>query len=135
MLKTLIYYSTIYPRLWLNRENDAHFLASHDFNEVCQSIKPGDVILVEGRSWYSRLIRFFTRSRWVHCALFIGSFNNIATQSNRVSDTLDRSTLPLIEAKRGEGVVIKRAAKYAHPNIQKTLFGLLYLNSGFSESN
>ena len=119
MLKTLIYYSTIYPRLWLKREDDAHFLASHDFNVVCQSIKPGDVvILVEGRSWYSRLIRFFTCSRWAHCALFIGPFNNTGTQSNRVSDTLDRSTLLLIEANLGEGVVIKPLAKYTYHNIQ-----------------
>jgi hypothetical protein len=37
-----------------------------------RSLKPGDVLLVEGNSHISRVIKYLTQSTWSHAALYVG---------------------------------------------------------------
>ena len=37
----------------------------------------GDVLLVEGRSFVSRMIRSTTKSKWTHSALVVGSLDQL----------------------------------------------------------
>ncbi|PJD94132.1 MAG: hypothetical protein CK424_00840 [Legionella sp.] len=48
-----------------------------DFNRLCHKIRPADVILVEGRSRASRIIKRVTQSSWSHAALYIGCLQDI----------------------------------------------------------
>ncbi|STX60143.1 Uncharacterised protein [Legionella israelensis] len=52
-----------------------------DFNKLCDKIHPADVLLVEGRSRVSRIIRHVTQSPWSHAALYIGRLQDIQEHS------------------------------------------------------
>ena len=49
---------------------DAYYKVGID--DVKSTLKPGDVVLVEGQSRVSSAIQFITSSNWSHVAVFIG---------------------------------------------------------------
>ena len=57
---------------WLNTEKENIELPPNDFKQLCYEIRPGDIILVEGRSRVSEVIKLITQSPWTHSALYIG---------------------------------------------------------------
>ncbi|KAB2876989.1 MAG: lipo-like protein [Pseudorhodoplanes sp.] len=69
------------------------------------TLRPGDVLLVEGNSHVSGVIKYLTQSTWSHAALYVG----------RVGDreTADGEPLTLVEANLGQGVVAAPLSKYA----------------------
>ena len=68
------------------------------------TLRPGDVLLVEGNNHISGVIKYLTQSTWSHAALFVG----------RVGDreTCEGEPLVLVEANIGEGVVAAPLSKY-----------------------
>jgi hypothetical protein len=71
-----------------------------------RSLEPGDVLLVEGNSHISGVIKYLTQSTWSHAALYVGPI--------RGANALDGEPHVLIEAEVGEGVVSSPLSKY-HP--------------------
>jgi hypothetical protein len=69
------------------------------------TLKPGDVILVEGNNHISGVIKYLTQSTWSHAALYVGSIGDRCTA--------DGEPLVLVEANIGEGVVAAPLSKYA----------------------
>jgi hypothetical protein len=69
-----------------------------------QSLKPGDVLLVEGKSRISGVIKYLTQSTWSHAALYVGPI--------RGANTDEGEPHVLIEAEVGEGVVSSPLSKY-----------------------
>jgi hypothetical protein len=69
-----------------------------------QSLEPGDVLLVEGNSHISGVIKYLTQSTWSHAALYVGPI--------RGANTRDGEPHVLIEAEVGEGVVSSPLSKY-----------------------
>jgi hypothetical protein len=69
-----------------------------------KSLKPGDVLLVEGNSHISRVIKYLTQSTWSHAALYVGPIVGVNNQ--------DGEPHVLIEAELGEGVVSAALSKY-----------------------
>jgi hypothetical protein len=67
-------------------------------------IQPGDVMLVEGNSRISGIIKYLTQSTWSHAALYVG---NIAGAMEP-----DGEPHVLIEANIGEGVTSAPLSKY-----------------------
>jgi hypothetical protein len=68
-------------------------------------LQPGDVLLVEGNSRVSSVIKYLTQSTWSHSALYVG-------------DRLDKrgedgEPHVLVEAQLGEGVISAPLSKYA----------------------
>ena len=47
-------------------------MAYNNMDKLLGVIRKGDVVLVEGRSEMSRIIKLFTNSSWSHSALYIG---------------------------------------------------------------
>jgi len=43
-----------------------------DFDKIIKIIKPGDVLLVEGKQRFSTAIKYLTKSNWSHSAIYIG---------------------------------------------------------------
>lgn len=57
---------------WLTYEPPAVEIMPYDFNRLKYEIRPGDVLLIQGRSRVSKIIRTVTQSPWTHAALYIG---------------------------------------------------------------
>jgi Permuted papain-like amidase enzyme, YaeF/YiiX, C92 family len=71
---------------------------------VRKSLEPGDVLLVEGNSHISRVIKYLTQSTWSHAALYVGPVKGANTQEGEPH--------VLIEAEIGQGVVSAPLSKY-----------------------
>jgi hypothetical protein len=69
-----------------------------------QSLEPGDVLLVEGNSHISGVIKYLTQSTWSHAALYVGPIGG--------ANTHECEPHVLIEAELSEGVVSSPLSKY-----------------------
>jgi hypothetical protein len=69
------------------------------------SLKPGDVLLIEGNNKISGVIKYLTQSTWSHAALYVGPL------AGRVTDDGEPHTL--IEAELGIGVDSAPLSKYS----------------------
>jgi len=67
-------------------------------------LRPCDVLLIEGNTRISRVIKYITQSIWSHAAIYIG---------DRLDPTAEHS---LIEVDIVEGVIAVPLSKYAHLN-------------------
>jgi hypothetical protein len=72
------------------------------------ALQPGDILLVEGNTRLSAIIKFLTQSTWSHATLYVGE---------RLGDA-QRTGEPnvLLEAEADIGVVTVPLSKYAHFN-------------------
>ncbi|KRR04407.1 YiiX/YebB-like N1pC/P60 family cysteine hydrolase [Bradyrhizobium valentinum] len=68
-------------------------------------LRPGDVLLVEGKGRISGSIKYLTQSTWSHSALYVGPVVGAATEGE---------PHVLIEANIDEGVVSAPLSKYLH---------------------
>lgn len=76
-----------------------------DPTALSRTLKPGDVLLIEGNQKVSGAIKYLTQSTWSHAALFIGN-------ALGVKDPEGCGSHALIEANIGEGVVAVPLSKY-----------------------
>src|SRR6188768_1302336 len=67
-----------------------------DPNALAASLRPGDVLLVEGNNQISGVIKYLTQSTWSHAALYVGPLDGASEP--------DGESHVLIEANIGEGV-------------------------------
>ncbi len=92
----------------------AHFLsrevergplsAPPDFDELRATLRPGDILLVEGRARVSGSVKYLTQSTWSHAALCVGP---VAGRTE-----LDGEPHVLVEALLAHGVVSSPLSKY-----------------------
>jgi hypothetical protein len=75
-----------------------------DADALRATLRPGDVLLVEGNNHISGVIKYLTQSTWSHAALYVGPIGD------RVA--ADGEPLVLVEANIGEGVVAAPLSKY-----------------------
>jgi hypothetical protein len=68
------------------------------------TLKPGDVLLVEGNNHIAGVIKYLTQSTWSHAALYVGRIGDRETE--------DGEPLVLVEANIGQGVVAAPLSKY-----------------------
>src|SRR3954454_8462466 len=71
------------------------------------TLRPGDVLLVEGNNHVSGVIKYLTQSTWSHAALFVGPIAGTQVDAGGEPHVL-------IEANLGEGVVSAPLSKYQH---------------------
>lgn len=80
-----------------------------DPETLARTLRPGDILLVEGNQKVSAVIKYLTQSTWSHAALFVG---------DEIPLTLDQAALTsverpqLIEVNLGEGCVAVPLTKY-----------------------
>jgi len=77
----------------------------NDLTGLRETLRPGDVLLVEGKGRISGGIKYLTQSTWSHSALYVGPMAGAAT---------DGESHVLIEANIDEGVVSAPLSKYLH---------------------
>jgi hypothetical protein len=68
------------------------------------TLRPGDVLLVEGNNHIAGVIKYLTQSTWSHAALYVGPIGERTTPAGE--------PLVLVEAELGEGVVGSPLSKY-----------------------
>jgi Permuted papain-like amidase enzyme, YaeF/YiiX, C92 family len=78
---------------------------SNDSTALRDTLRPGDVLLVEGKGRISGGIKYLTQSTWSHSALYVGPVAGAATEGE---------PHVLIEANVDEGVVSAPLSKYLH---------------------
>jgi hypothetical protein len=76
-----------------------------DPNALAASLRPGDVLLIEGNSHVSGIIKYLTQSTWSHAALYVGPLDG--------RNTNDGEAHTLIEAELGIGVDSAPLSKYS----------------------
>ena len=62
---------------WLTKDGPTADSPLCDFNRLCYEMRPGDVVLVEGRSRVSEVIKIISQSPWSHSALYVGRLCDI----------------------------------------------------------
>jgi hypothetical protein len=107
---------------WLVREDEIAGSPFCDFNRLSFEIRPCDVLLVEGRSHVSDVIKTITQSIWTHAALYIGRLYDITDTALREQIARHYSGDPneqlMIEALLGQGTIVCPLAKYKHENLR-----------------
>ena len=81
-----------------------------DPDAIRSALEPGDVILIEGNSRLSAIIKFLTQSTWSHAALFVGPRPGDVTPNGEPK--------VLLEAEADTGVVTVPLSKYLKYNLR-----------------
>ena len=93
-----------------------------DFERLRFEIRPGDVLLLEGRSRISEVIKLVTQSPWTHSALYIGRVHDVADPAVRERVLRfyhgDPNEQLIIEALLGEGTVVNPITKYRSEHLR-----------------
>lgn len=101
---------------WLNRERESPAHPLSDFERLCDEIRPCDVLLVEGRSAVSNIIKTVTQSPWSHSAIYLGRLRDIpvtAVRKKAAAHTGCGDDVPLVaEAILGRGTILEPLEKY-----------------------
>ncbi len=95
--------------------------AYNNLDKLYSAIRPGDVVLVEGRSEMSRLIRLFSGSHWSHAALYVGArlYHEQDLDGVAFAEKFGEEARHLvIEAYSGQGVIAEPLGKYRDYNIR-----------------
>lgn len=108
--------------VWLTAEKPADQAPLCDFERIRYELRPGDVLLVEGRTRISEVIKNITQSPWTHSALYLGRIGDI--DDLRVRERIatcfggDPNAQLVIEALLGRGTVISLLDKYRHDHLR-----------------
>jgi len=93
-----------------------------DFKRLSYEIRPGDVILIAGRSRVSEVIKIITQSHWSHAALYIGRLHDIESLAHRkVIESrfpCDPNDQLIIESEIGKGTVVSPLSNYRHDHLR-----------------
>ncbi|HEA68447.1 MAG TPA: hypothetical protein ENI07_16735 [Desulfobacterales bacterium] len=110
----------IFNRLETPRESYRHRIYN-DLNKLYEYIRKGDVVLVEGRSEMSTIIKLFSKSHWSHVAFYVG--DKLIKEDHPFRDRYldefgsDANHL-VVEAFTGKGVIASPLRKYRDYNIR-----------------
>lgn len=107
---------------WLNYETPPSTFPICDFEKLSHGIRQGDVVLVEGRSRVSEVIRLITQSRWSHSAIYIGRIHDIQDPIFRDKLLTHYSASPdsqlLVEGILGQGMIVTPLTDYLKDNLR-----------------
>ena len=109
---------------WLNQvtEPNPHHVPLTDFERLSEELRQGDVLLVEGLSRVSQIIKSITFSPWTHSVLYIGRLGEIndGQLKNKIAEFYngDLHQQLIVEAVLGEGTVIHPVSKYKNEHLR-----------------
>lgn len=107
---------------WLNHEEPPADIPPSDFERLSYEIRPCDVLLVEGRSRVSNVIKSITLSNWTHAALYVGRLHDVDDPEVRellrehFNAAADEQLI--IEALLGEGTIVAPLARYRDEHLR-----------------
>ena len=95
--------------------------AYNNLQRLYGAIRPGDVILAEGRSEMSGIIRLFTGSHWTHAAFYVGDRLKDLSGPDGTSYAKKHGSdgdHMVVEAYSGQGVIASPLSNYQDYNIR-----------------
>ncbi len=107
---------------WLSSNQEDNRMPLSDFDRLRYEIRPGDVILVEGKAPVSEIIKTITLSNWTHSAIYIGRLHNIDDPVLR--DYIQKfyqgepDDQLIIESQLGEGTIVDNISKYRDDHLR-----------------
>ena len=123
---------------WLNSEKTMREFPLSDYDKIRYELKPCDVLLVEGTSRISEIIKMITQSPWSHAALYVGRLHDI--ENAELHDIIshhykgDPADQLMIESLLGHGTIVRNLEVYrtdhlricrpsgmTHPDAQKVI--------------
>jgi hypothetical protein len=107
---------------WLSYEPPTNEVMPYDFERLKTELRPGDVLLVEGRSRVSTVIRTISQSPWTHAALYIGRLIDLENDEaeaiiRKHIDVKDKTRL-IVESLMDRGTVIEPLTTYRNHHIR-----------------
>jgi hypothetical protein len=95
--------------------------AYNNMDKLYGSIRKGDVVLVDGQSRMSAIIKLFSRSQWSHVGLYVG--DELVRESGKWREEYitafgDEARHLMVEAFVGQGVVASPLSKYQNNNLR-----------------
>jgi len=107
---------------WLTIEPQGQTVPPLDYEKLSYEVRPCDVILIEGGSRVSEVIKYTTLSAWTHSALYIGRLHDIDDPGLREIIQKNCQVSPddqlLVEAMLGEGTIIKPLSNYRDAHLR-----------------
>src|SRR3990167_9414344 len=107
---------------WLTKEQPPSEVPICDFGRIRYELKPCDVLLIEGRSRISEIIKLSTKSSWSHAALYIGRLKDIEDEAlrNKVLAHYagDLNEQLVIEGILGKGIIVSPISNYRLDHIR-----------------
>lgn len=107
---------------WMSKERPFTEVPLCDFERLRYEIRPCDVLLVEGTSRASELIKSVTQSSWSHSALYIGRLHEVENPilRDRIKEHYegDPGEQLLIEGMLGKGVIITPLSFYQRMHLR-----------------
>ncbi len=101
---------------WLTYEIPNHQTPLTSFERLRYELRPGDVLLVEGRSNVSEIIKSITQSMWTHSFFYVGRLHDIDDPMLRDHIQKYRHCSPdeqlIIEAILGKGIIVSSIEDY-----------------------
>jgi hypothetical protein len=107
---------------WLTREKETGQPTLSDFERLRYELRPGDVLLVEGRSRVSDIIKVITQSRWTHSMLYIGRLHDVDDPELRkhlqqyYPGNVDQQMI--VESLLGKGTIVDSLERYKNENLR-----------------
>ncbi len=108
-------------RLLVQEYRGYHERFPTDMALLRQTLRPGDVLLIEGSQRISEVIKYLTQSSWSHVALYVG--DALVARGGQLADDIRdefgaEADGLLVEATIENGVAPARLEKYAHHNLR-----------------
>lgn len=109
---------------WLMKEAPPRNKLLSNIDRIKKEVQLGDVLLVEGRSRVSEVIKVITRSPWSHAALYIGSLNDIQDEQlhELAIKHLKKSEIEnehfVVEGVLGRGFIVTPLATYGQHHMR-----------------
>lgn len=107
---------------WLIYEPPVKEILPYDFNRLKYELRPGDVILIEGRSRISVVISTVMQSPWTHAALYIGRLSDIENEElhAKISEKIEAksSARLIIEDLVDKGTCINVLSEYENHHLR-----------------
>lgn len=109
---------------WLNYEPplDPSVPSLTNYERLFDEVRPGDVLLIEGRSRASNIIKKITQSSWTHSALYIGNYYQLKNAGIAPDSLKTHARTPftnlVIEAVLGQGTIVTPLSKYRLSHIR-----------------
>ncbi len=107
---------------WITEERPNTDFPLCDFERIRYELRPCDVLLIEGRSRVSEVIKQITQSSWSHSCLYIGRLHDIDDLALRVKLTehfkADPDVQLVIEGYLGKGTIVSPLENYRTDHIR-----------------
>ncbi|OZG73401.1 hypothetical protein BTA51_10255 [Hahella sp. CCB-MM4] len=107
---------------WLTREKSTTEVPLSNFDRLRHEIRTCDVILVEGKSRVSNVIKLVTQSRWSHAALYLGRIHEIENPftRKRIQAFYDGQpdTQLIVESELGVGTIVRPLSTYDRDHVR-----------------